>query len=284
MIPEYPDFKPLELKDHDLIAKSLNSSVRNICELCPGNFFLWRDFDHTQLTMINQNLCVLISPANEPPYFLEPLGRNKIEETVEVCLRHTRKISRASEDFIASLPAEKYRITPLRNQFDYLFSREVLAELKGKKFDGKRNHIKKFQHRFPQYGFMPLNKNLKHDALELFFSLKLDYEAQKEALTQAFINYDLLDLIGSAILIDGSIKGFILGSRLNRETAAIHFLYADTDLPGISQTLLWEACSKTYNSYNYLNLEQDLGIPGLRAAKLSYHPLKLIKKFELERL
>jgi hypothetical protein len=295
VVPEYPDFKPLEFKDHDLILENLNSSERNICELCPGNFYIWKDFDHTRLTLINQNLCVLISPANEPPYFLEPLGRHKIKETIDICLKHSRRISRASEDFLSKFPREYYQIFPLRDQFDYIFGRETLAELKGKKFDGKRNHIKKFQRRFPQYGFIPLDESLKTKALVLFekwfsirkqtkYFIKLDYEAQKEALLLAFSNYDKLNLLGSAILIDRSVKGFILGSTLNRETIAVHFLYSDTDLPGISQTLLWEACNKTFNNYNYINLEQDLGITGLRAAKLSYHPLRLEEKFEINPL
>jgi hypothetical protein len=77
------------------------------------------------------------------------------------------------------------------------------------------------------------------------------------------------------------MKGFILGSRLNPETASVHFQYGDPSLRGISQTLLWEACNKTFSSFKYINLEQDLGIPGLRKAKLSYYPLRLEKKFEI---
>ena len=108
--------------------------------------------------------------------------------------------------------------------------------------------------------------------------------SRMEALTSAFSNIDKLKLFGGAILIEKTLRGFTLGSFLNPETACIHFMFGDPDLPGISQALLFEACNKTFSKFKYLNLEQDLGIPGLRTSKLSYHPLRLEKKFNLRPL
>ena len=98
----------------------------------------------------------------------------------------------------------------------------------------------------------------------------------------AFANFRTLGLTGGALLIDQAMKGFVLGSALNAETASIHFMYGDPSLQGTSQILLWEACNKTFSKFAYVNLEQDLGIPGLRKAKLSYSPHKLEKKFEIK--
>ncbi len=292
MIPEYPKFKPLDLKDQELILEHLGMFRRNICELCPGNIYVWQEFDKTRLTMINQDLCLLLSPANESPFFLEPLGRNKLKDTVDICLKFAKRISRASEDFVSLFPPGSYKITPLRDHFDYLYLRQELAELKGKKFDGKRNHIKKFKSRFPQYEFVPLNEDHKKEALDLFerwfaarkesrYFPKFSHGAQKKVLETAFSDFTGLNLLGGAILADGSLKGFMIGSQLNSETVSAHFSYADPDIMGGPQTLLFEACNKTFSSYKYVNLEQDLGIPGLRKAKLSYYPIKLEKKFEI---
>ena len=292
MLPEYPEFRPLELEDKDLLAHHLNLCSRKICELSLANFYIWKDFDQPRFTFINQNLCLLLSSPIESPYFLEPLGKNKLLETVETCLKHAGRISRASEDFVSLLPQKSFKLSEQRHQFDYVYSTKELAELKGRKFDGKRNHIKKFMRRFPAYEFVPLKPEFKEEALELFkrwFELrkasryfpKLAYTAPLKALDFAFNNFDRLNLSGGALLVEKSLKGFVLGSILNPETIDIHFQYGHPDLPGISQTLLWEACRKTFAVFTYINLEQDLGIPGLRKAKLSYHPLWLEKRFEI---
>ncbi|NQT29522.1 MAG: DUF2156 domain-containing protein [Candidatus Saganbacteria bacterium] len=290
MLPRYPEFKSLEIEDLGSIKKYFGP--QSVCELCPANLIIWKNFDHPKITLINNNLCILASPPNEPSFFLEPLGNHKIVETVDLCLKDSGKISRVSEGFLSKLPKDKYHLSCLRDQFDYVYLTKILAELKGKKYDGKRNHIKKFKIRHPNYEFRPLKEDQKNEALALFetwFSMrkhsrffpKLAYSSQKEAVETAFVNFRELGLRGGALFVDNAMKGFVLGSALNNNTASIHFMYGYPSLQGTSQVLLWEACNKTFSDFTYLNLEQDLGIPGLRKAKLSYYPHKLEKKFEI---
>jgi hypothetical protein len=292
MIPEYPNFIPLEIGQRAEIAEHLAMTPRDTCELTIGNLFIWNDFDKPRVTLINNNVCVLITPPNETPYFLEPFGALKIKETVDVCLKHAGRISRASEMFVALLPPNTYKLEPLRNHFDYIYERATLAEMKGKKYDGKRNHIKRFGQRNPGYEYLPLNAGYKTEALELFerwfaeredskYFPRLAYTSQKAAVTSAFENYKELNLVGGVLLVEKKLRGFTLGSPVNPEMISVHFMYAEPGFMGLSQTLLWEACNKTYNAYKYADLEQDLGIPGLRTMKLSYQPLKLEQKFEI---
>jgi len=292
MIPEYPKFIPLEIGQRTEIAGHLAMTPRDTCELTLGNLFIWNDFDKPQVTLINNNVCVLITPPNETQYFLEPFGALKIKETVDLCLKHAGRISRASEMFVALLPVDSYKLKPLRDHFDYIYERQTLAELKGKKYDGKRNHIKRFGQRNPGYEYRPLNAGDKEEALALFerwfaeredskYFPRLAYTSQKAAVTSAFDNYNELNLIGGALLVEKKLRGFTLGSPVNPEMISVHFMYADPGSTGLAQTLLWEACNKTYQAYKYADLEQDLGIPGLRTMKLSYQPLKLEKKFEI---
>jgi len=292
MFPEYPEFKSLELEDLSQIRRLLAEAAPNICELSTSNLLIWKDFDHPLLTMIHKNLCAYISPPNEPPYFLQPIGNHKLPETVAVCLEYAGKMSRLNENFMSHLDPKKYRILCLRNQFDYIYETKTLAELKGRKFDGKRNHVKRFRDRFPDYEYVPLDGTFQAKALDLFeawfdkkkdsrYFPKLAHISQRAAVERAFSYYDQLALLGGAILIQKQTKGFILGSRLNPEMASVHFQYGDPSLRGISQVLLWEACQKDFSPFKYINLEQDLGIPGLRKAKLSYYPLRLEKKFEI---
>jgi hypothetical protein len=208
-------------------------------------------------------------------------------------MEYTTRLSRISEDLVLRLPKGKYRINCLRNHFDYIYLTKTLAEFKGKRFDGKRNHIKRFKKYFPEYEFIPLTAKYKNEALKLFetwFKSKggpspetktLAHRSQKGALEEAFDHFKDLDLLGGAIINKGRFLGFILGSHLNPETISVHFQYGHPEIPGIFPALLHEAAKTTFSSYKLMNLEQDLGLMGLRKSKLSYHPLKLEKKFEV---
>jgi len=287
MLSEFPKFKKFEHED----LKYLKDQ-HNICEFAPTNLIIWREFDKPQLTKINGNTCILITPPNEPPFFYQPLGTNKLTETLQTCLEHTGKVSRVTEDFIKLLPPKAFRTSCLRSQFDYIYETKTLAELKGKKFDGKRNHLKNFLRRHPDYGYVPITPDLKKGCLDLFetwfaqrkesrYFPRMAYDSQKAAITQAFKYYDELKFVGGALLIDQKVEGFMMASPINSEMLSVHFQYGQPAIRGIFQALIWEASNKTFNNFKYLNLEQDLGIPGLRKAKLSYNPLRLEKKYEI---
>ncbi len=287
MLPEYPKFKDFEIDD----LKKINLN-HNICELAPANLVLWKEFDHPQITLINNNACILISAPNEPPFFLEPIGSHKLIETIKTCLAHSKRLSRISESLINQLPVQEFKIKCLRNQFDYVYLTKKLAELKGRKLDGKRNHIKKFKKRHSDYQFVPLSKESEKDCLKLFenwFAIKkssryfpkLAHDSQKQAVLNAFKHFRQLKLQGAGLFVDQKMIGFILGSPLNYETINIHFMYGNPGIQGTTQILLFEACNKIFNHYKYINLEQDLGIPGIRKAKLSYYPEKIEKKYEI---
>ena len=184
----------------------------------------------------------------------------------------------------------------MRDHSDYIFSVQALAQLKGKKFDGKRNQVRKFVGSFPQYSFRMLEADALPRAMGLFDcwtaargtgSTTSDpnhpggYGCQRQALERAFQAFSSLSLRGGAIVVRGETKAFVIASQGAPGTAVVHFAYADTRLPGIYQALLWETCRNLLTDYVYVNLEEDLGVPGLRKTKLSYQPLRLEEKFEV---
>ena len=293
MIPEYPDFKPLEAGDKDDLLGALAGKNPQESELAVGNLFIWRDFDRPQLTRIRKNICLLLSPLNEEPFFLEPLGENGVEETIGTCLQHAGRLARVSEGFAARIADGPYRLCTIRSQFDYLYRREDLAEFRGKKYDGKRNHIKHFKAAFPDWQYVGLEPGTREECLVLYevwtgkkketqYFRRLDEVVQRQAIVRAFEAFGPLSMSGGAILAKGRLTGFILGSPLNRDTVTVHFQYGNPDAPGVMQTLLQEAAARTFCRFAFMNLEQDLGIAGLRTAKFSYHPMRLVKKYHVE--
>lgn len=292
MIPEFPKFKSIDENDFNEILFFLKGSAANICELNLANLFIWKDFDRPEASIINGNLCIRINSLLELPYFLEPLGQNKIEETIAICLSHSKKLSRISENFVKNINKEKYKICCIRPQFDYIYSTEELSELKGKKYDGKRNHIKKFTRLNPEVKIVEIKKEDKTVAVDLFekwftekqyvrYFSKMAHDAQKSAVSYAFDYIKELNIRGSALFSGNTLACFMLGSPINKNVFSAHFHYCNPNFQGAQQVMLSNFCSKIKDEFKMINLEQDLGIQGIRHSKMSYHPLKIEKKFEI---
>lgn len=293
MIPEFPKFKLLGKEHLQRVSEFLMRAPRTICDLSLTNIFAWQDCENPLATLIHGNLCILIRTHREPDYFLEPLGENRLIETAEICLKHAGRISRAGAAFAGLMPQDRVEIVPLRDHFDYVFEVISLAELKGKKFDGKRNQVRKFVKNQPEFRFVALEARHRDQALGLFEKWARERhngdpgnslphageDCQRKALTRAFDNYHELGLKGGAVFVGDAMEGFLLGSEGGPDTAICHFQYATNTMPGIYQLLLQSTCREILASYRLVNLEEDLGIPGLRKTKLSYQPLRIEEKF-----
>lgn len=291
MIPDYPQFKPFSLDDLPELSRRIKLLQIEDSELMPSTLFIWQDTKIPTLTRINGNLCIHIKQGAEC-FFLEPLGDHDLEGTLKICLDHAGAVSRIS-DRLASLSSLcSNRPSPIPDHFDYLYRCRDLAEMKGRPYDGKRNHIKRFKSRFPDWSFQPLEAIHKDAAIALFNAWvarkgdsvhlhSLNDSSQRQALTRTFSAYDHLGLSGGCIVAQDRMLGFILGCPLSEDTLVVHFQYGHPDASGIMPLLLQEAAKSTFSAWEHLNLEQDVGIAGLRKSKLSYHPIRLIKKYHL---
>ena len=97
-------------------------------------------------------------------------------------------------------------------------------------------------------------------------------------------HFQELGIVGGAIVIEGKIVAFSLGEALNPETLVVHVEKADSKFRGIYQVINNEFCIHEATNYTYVNREQDLGIPGIRKAKLSYQPHRIVETYRLERV
>ena len=100
-----------------------------------------------------------------------------------------------------------------------------------------------------------------------------------EAASEALQNAENLGLEGVVIRVNQRVVAFALGERLNQDTAVCHFEKADLFSEGLYQLVNREFARLLFQECRYLNREQDLGNMGLRSAKLSYHPIELVRKY-----
>jgi uncharacterized protein len=284
--PAYPDFKPVGLEDQDVFREYLEASPSEVCELNFANIFMWKDPEHPRWTTLNGSLCILVEPDFEDPYFLPPVGGGRVPETIAKCLRHAPRLSRVPEAF-----AERYgagfKVEEDPGNFDYIYLRQELAELKGKKFDGKRNRIRKFESTFT-HEYHPLTRADVPGCfrlLEDWFEEKRNGDpymrAERVAIIQALASFERLDLKGGVVKVGGRVEAFTMGGRLTADMAVIPIEIANPGLVGLAQWINREFVCREWPDDTFINREQDMDIEGLRKAKLSYQPVRLVKKFNL---
>ncbi len=187
----------------------------------------------------------------------------------------------ACRDYIAFYPelSDYYTIEPQRDFAEYLYLTQKMATLPGAKLHKKRNLISQFIKRWPQYEITTVcaedkemivrfSRKLLQGVSPLPISLQNEYRA----IVRAMDHFDELGMEGLYIKVDGKLVAFSLFSPLNSFTYDIHFEKADYAYKGSAQIMNRETARFLEDKCLYLNREQDLGVKGLRQAKLSYDP------------
>lgn len=285
-IPSWPAARPLDIADKPLLDKLFDQLQPRVSELTFAGLYLFRLAHDYHLSLLKDSLVLMSKGYDAGRYFLPPLGVN-IADALDVLFSEGKELYGADEAFATRYLARSgLEVTEYRDSFDYLYLREELATLPGNRFHKKKNRINYFAARH-QSEVSVFSSRHRCGCLELLDrwrrmaeheenpSLDLELEAAAEAISLA----GELGLEGVVVSVEGEIKAFALGERLNRETAVCHFEKADPFMEGLSQLINREFAARLFNDCRYINREQDLGEPGLRNAKLSYHPVELVKKF-----
>lgn len=183
-----------------------------------------------------------------------------------------------------------FRIRTARDSFDYVYAIDDLADLRGRKYQKKRNHFNRFQATHPDYQVLPLTQeNLDQAKLlaEHWYTQRSltdpmgDYLLERIAIDRAFRHFQELDLVG-CILVEGSeVLAMTMASRLSEDTFDVHFEKAREDVDGAYAAINCEFARYLrlkYPEIRFLNREDDMGLEGLRKAKLSYLPHHLVQK------
>jgi hypothetical protein len=290
-IPRYPDSRPLDLEDKQLLDDLFSRLQPRISEFTFANLYLFRLAHVYRLTMVDEALVILGRGYGGEPYFLLPTA-DGCEGPLFRLLSDGLTLYGADGHFIGeNLPDRGVEIVPDRDSFDYLYLRQELSDLPGNRFHKKKNRINYFSSRHA-YTIEPYGKSHLQGCLDLLDqwrrvreeidnnSVALEAVATAEALRMAAP----LGLEGVVALVEGRIKAFALGERLNSDTSVLHFEKADPFMEGLYQLIDREFNRLLFTGCTYVNREQDLGIVNLRESKLSYHPVELIEKFRVRRV
>lgn len=288
------NFRVPEIDDKTLFEKTLYDLDSNSFSKSFGSYFLWEENHKTKICFDNDVLYIKYEKEN--PLYEMPKGAKtdeKLKEAMEYLLEYHSelnshagfKLIRLLKDEAAKLEKlfpDRFDIKPERDDFEYIYSAQALANLKGKKYHSKRGHITKFS-KNNKWQYSALDVAKKEDCIEFFkswFKEKTDTNPNEMAAIEKALNYyEELGLYGGTILVDEKIVACAVGERLNSETFVVHFEKALREYADAYTVINNELCKNIQNEYKFINREEDLGIPGLRKAKLSYHPCDFVEKY-----
>ncbi len=175
-----------------------------------------------------------------------------------------------------------------RPNYDYLYLKQDLIDLKGRTYHAKKNHLNYFLNNY-NYKYVSLTPDML-DTVMVFleeFNARKNIEPHEmkwllmetDAMRDVVTNLDKLNYIAGAIVIDGKVEAFSIGGRLGENTVTVHVEKANSNIRGLYPAINNEFCKHLDESINYVNREEDMGITNLRKAKLSYKPIELVEKY-----
>lgn len=265
-------------------------------ELTFTNLFMWRKSYNVRFSVIS-DLLVLISKYKENPtiiYF--PIG----DGDYTACLNEViTEFQKNGENFLIRISRDedieklqkafpqRFEITEDTNSFDYVYRVQDLSQLKGKKYHAKRNFTNRFENKY-SYTYEKMTPDKKEECLSLYkkwLSEKEDdipgLDESFEAVSELLDNWESLDITGSCLRVDGEMVAFSFGEPMISKdgTVVIHFEHADTSLEGAFPMMNRQFLLKCWQGFEFVNREEDMGLPGLKKAKESYYPCHMAKKY-----
>ena len=180
-----------------------------------------------------------------------------------------------------------FRIEKARDSFDYVYLREDLVSLTGRKYQSKRNHISFFERNF-RWSYeritpdnIPACLAMSRQWLEESHpDQRAELEDEYRIIEAAFANYEALGCLGGLLRVDGGVAAFCFGEALTDDMFCVHFEKAFASVRGAYPMINRMFAQEELSSFRYVNREDDLGSENLRKAKLSYHPAFFVEKYE----
>ena len=287
------EFKPVTLETKDEINSYLKYEEISSSGLCFTTYYIWQKAYDIRYAIIDGCLVMRFKDNGYPPSLRIPLGNGDKKSAFIKSANALYEsgfaprfygITKDMLDWVNEIFSDKFIINPTRDYFDYVYKRDDLVNLSGKKYHAKKNHFNSFirTYDFEISPIVPDDYSEITERYKNWAEISDKYlQCESDSIGNLIINTDKLDIIGAKLKADGKICAFTFGERLNSNTAVIHIEKADTDFKGSYAAVNKLFLENYLTDFKYINREEDCGIEGLRKAKTSYNPYKFIEKYSL---
>ncbi|MFA5467461.1 MAG: phosphatidylglycerol lysyltransferase domain-containing protein [Sphaerochaetaceae bacterium] len=297
-IPNYPEEIPLSLYHLEELQPYLLRNRAGISELSMASLFPFTHKRHYKVSAYENN-------NGERNYIIKGIQwQNDVEELFAILpsgypgkeilnslLEEVSEVNTISETLLQEWQEALRHYHPSlslqedRDNADYIYDKQSLIDLVGQQLHKKMAHVKKFAQTNPKRILIPAHLVNKEDLIHVLDKwangreLVEDYKATLEAINhQAELN-----LKGVVLYSDDVPVAFTLGEHDSDKRFIIHVEKADITYKGIYQYINRAFVKDLDSSIVEINREQDLGIPGLRQAKLTYQPSRLLMKWRIRK-
>lgn len=289
------DFQPVSLKDKAIYERYLFDDGEHGCECSFANRYLWGRQSATEL----HDHMVLFSQFGHRGVYPYPLGHGDKRNVLDAIIADASErgidcritgLGAAARQTLEEYYPGKFRFHCDRDSYDYVYDIDNLADLKGRKYQRKRNHYNRFRSLFPDYAVQPLDESnipAVRQMIGQWYETKqqehadMDYRMEQEALSKALFHYRELGLEGLVLMNGADVLAVTLGSQMAEDTFDVHFEKARAETDGAYTAINCEFARYIRNKYpqiRFLNREEDMGLEGLRKAKESYLPHHMVEK------
>lgn len=290
------DFQRLTPEQRDKYNAILFAAGERGCEYSFANLCLWGQ----QKVAFSHGCALIFSHFYGKSIYPCPIGAGDRKAAVEAILADARErgipcritgITEADRLQLEAWFPGKFQFQSNRDSFDYVYDIHDLADLRGRKFQSKRNHFNRFCAGHPDHRVVPITGELLprvKEFAESWFARRREtdpdgnYLLENLAMARAFNHWDEIGMEGLALMDRDRILAMTAGSRLSPETFDIHFEKAMEGVPGAYAAINCHFARHLrlkYPELKYLDREEDMGAEGLRKAKLSYQPHHMVEKY-----
>ena len=286
-----------EAEDEDWINSCIAVSGTMASDASFANIYLLRNKYSTKISRYKDFIIRKYSGKGARCGYTFPLGKGdvakalaEIEKDAKECgerLQFAFVTEEQKEVLENAMPA-RFCYSSDAGDSDYIYLRSELASLSGKAFHKKKNHFSKFVRTYPDYKYYEIGACNIYDAQKVadawYYEHLQDEDASQlaeyKAIKEALENFEELGLIGGIIYVNDSPCAMTIASKINENTVDVHFEKAvgEYALNG-GYAAINKLFSEKPDGVTWLHREEDIGIEGLRKAKLSYRPKIMLKKY-----
>ncbi len=294
------EFKKITINDKPIIDKYLKSANLGVAEHCFTDLFMWQDYYSTCFYEDGEFLYIKSKSVEDgTDYYMCPVGTGDLKQALDKLFINfgddisVISVTEEIKEKIENIMPNVFDYSEIPESADYIYLSEKLISLAGKKLHSKRNFVNRF---IAEYGekfvYEKMTNENKNKAWEFHQTWNKETGNEEEdkslraetlAIKRIMDNFNELGVIGATFYVDNKVVGYTIATKSTENLAVVQIEKGDINYNGVYQMINKTFVENELADVVYINREEDMGIEGLRKAKLSYRPEIIRMKYCLKR-